>query len=75
MTIGERGRESEARGGPKDEEIQVSELHVRQIKAALEQHFDGQIDMSDYVTKPHEEQQRAFLSRAQGAFVLTYLTG
>lgn len=53
----------------------MSELHVRQIKAALKQHFDGLVDMSDYATKPDEEREAAFLSRAQGAFVLTYLTG
>jgi hypothetical protein len=53
----------------------MSELHIRQIKAALEQHFSKKIDMSDLSTRPQEEQERTFLSRAQAAFVLTYLTG
>ena len=53
----------------------MSELHVRQIRASLMQQFDGLIDMSDYETQPASDRESAFLSRAQGAFALTYLTG
>ena len=53
----------------------MSELHVRQIKAALHQHFDDLIDISDYDSKSAEETESAFLSRSQGAFALSYLTG
>lgn len=52
----------------------MSELHVRQIRAKLEATFGQDIDMSDYSGKSAEEKERAFLSRAQAAFVLTYLT-
>lgn len=53
----------------------MSELHVRQIRAALEKHFKGIIDLSDLLSRPPEEQNSAFLSRSQMAFVLAYLTG
>ena len=53
----------------------MSELHVRQIKAALEKHFAGLIDLSDIVGRPADEQANGFLSRAQIAFALSYLSG
>ncbi len=53
----------------------MSELHVRQIKAALARNFNGLVDMSDYASKSADDREKAFLSRAQAAFVLTYLTG
>ncbi len=51
----------------------MSEIHVRQIKKALEQRFDHLIDMSDYPTASNEDREAAFLSRAQAALVLSYL--
>ena len=52
----------------------MSELHIRQISAALHTHFDGLIDMADYDSRPPEEAEQAFLSRSLSAFVLAYLT-
>src|SRR5690349_12429531 len=53
----------------------MSELHVRQIRAALEKHFSGLIDVSDLTTRPPAEQATGFLTRAQLAFVFSYLSG
>jgi hypothetical protein len=53
----------------------MSELHVRQIKAALEKHFAGVVDISDLAIRPVAEQTTAFLTRAQLAFVFSYLSG
>lgn len=52
----------------------MSELHVRQIKTALHQHFDGLVDVSDCVGGK-DDIENAFLTRAQIAFVLAYLSG
>jgi hypothetical protein len=51
----------------------LSELHVRQIRAALHQHFDGLLDLADYDGKGADETESAFLTRAQAGFVLAYL--
>ena len=52
----------------------MSELHVRQIRAALEKQLQSHVDLSDVCDRV-DEQTNAFLSRAQMAFVLSYLTG
>lgn len=53
----------------------MSELHVRQIKAALEKHFNGLIDLQDVSSRPAADQTSAFLTRAQLAFAFSYLGG
>src|SRR5437763_801135 len=53
----------------------MSELHVRQIKAALEKHLASLVDVSDLANRPAQEQATGFLSRAQLAFVFSYLSG
>ena len=53
----------------------MSELHVRQIKASIEKHFTGVINLSDVSTRPQQEKSSAFLTRAQLAFVFSYLSG
>jgi hypothetical protein len=49
----------------------VSELHLRQIKAAIQKTFDGKIDLADVTSRPAEEQETAFLTRGQAAFALS----
>ncbi len=51
----------------------MSELHVRQIRAALEKELRAPIDISDVATRPPDEQMNAFLTRGQMAYVLMYL--
>lgn len=53
----------------------MSELHVRQIKAALHQSFDENLDLSDLVGRTTEDRETAFLSRALAAFAIYHLTG
>lgn len=53
---------------------EMSELHVRQIKAALDQRFRQLVDMTDCERLQERDREKVFLSRAQSAFVLTYLT-
>lgn len=50
-------------------------LQVRQIKAFLESTFTSFIDMSDYVGKPPEQKEVAFLSRGQAALAIMHLSG
>lgn len=50
-------------------------VQVRQIRLALEKSFDGLIDLSDYATRPVEEQIGAFLSRALAAYAIAHLAG
>jgi hypothetical protein len=51
----------------------MSELHVRQIRANLEKHFAGLIDLSDVKTQPPAEQANFFLTRALAALALSYV--
>jgi hypothetical protein len=51
----------------------MSELHVRQIRAALEKELRKHIDISDVATRPPDEQINVFLTRSQMAFVFMYL--
>lgn len=52
----------------------MSTIHVRQIKAFLEQTFAEKIDMRDWSKKASESQELAFLSRSLAAFSLMHLT-
>jgi len=51
----------------------MSELHVRQIRAALEKELRAHIDVSDVENRPLDEQMNIFLTRSQMAYVLMYL--
>jgi hypothetical protein len=51
----------------------MSELHVRQIRAALEKELRDHIDVSDVVSRPTEERTNVFMTRSQMAFVFMYL--
>ena len=53
----------------------MSELHVRQIRAALEKRYRGIVDISDVAGRSSEEQTNHFLTRSQMAFVFEYLAG
>lgn len=48
----------------------MSVVHLRHIKRSLETEFRALVDMTDYVGKPKEQEEDAFLSRAQAAFAL-----
>jgi AIPR protein len=48
----------------------MSIVHLRHIKRSLETDFRAFVDMSDYVGKPRQQEEDAFLSRAQAAFSL-----
>lgn len=48
----------------------MSIIHVRQIEAKLRSLFTNSIDLSDYVGKPKNEQDSAFLTRALAAFAI-----
>src|SRR5690606_7269233 len=51
----------------------VSELHVRQIKAALEKSFRPVVDLSDVSALASDRQQDHFLTRALAALALAYI--
>jgi hypothetical protein len=51
----------------------VSELHVRQIRAALEKTFTQNIDLSDVAARPETDRENIFLSRAVAALGLAHL--
>ncbi len=51
----------------------VSELHLRQIRAAIQKTFDGKIDLADVASRPLDEQETASLTRGQAAFALSYV--
>lgn len=53
----------------------MSELHIRQIKAAIEKLFPGRIDLSDVSGKPEPLPTNALLTRGLAAYVLMYLAG
>lgn len=52
----------------------MSAIHIRQIKAFLEQTFSGKIDMRDWNKKAAESKDLAFLSRSLAAFSIMHLT-
>jgi hypothetical protein len=52
----------------------MSAIHIRQIKASLEQTFSGKIDMRDWNKKAAESKELAFLSRSLAAFSIMHLT-
>jgi hypothetical protein len=52
----------------------MSSIHVRQIKAFLEQTFSEKIDMRDWNKKSADSKESAFLSRSLAAFSIMHLT-
>ena len=48
----------------------MSIVHLRHIKRSLETEFRTLVDMTDYAKKPKDQEEDAFLSRAQAAFSL-----
>jgi AIPR protein len=50
----------------------MSELHVRQIRAALEKTFLGLIDVSDITSGSAEMKETTFLTRSLAAYALSY---
>jgi AIPR protein len=52
----------------------MSSIHVRQIKAFLEQTFSEKIDMRDWNKKSDDSKESAFLSRSLAAFSIMHLT-
>jgi hypothetical protein len=52
----------------------MSSIHVRQIKAFLEQTFSEKIDMRDWSKKSDDSKESAFLSRSLAAFSIMHLT-
>jgi len=52
----------------------MSSIHVRQIKAFLEQTFHDKIDMRDWSKKAADSKESAFLSRSLAAFSIMHLT-
>lgn len=48
----------------------MSIVHLRHIKRSLETEFRTLVDMTDYAKKTKEQEEDAFLSRAQAAFSL-----
>ena len=53
----------------------MSELHVRQIRAAIERLLTGRIDLTDVTGRPPDEVTNAFLTRGLAATSLAYLAG
>lgn len=53
----------------------MTQLHIRQIRPALEKAFNGVIDLSDLEHYPVDQQQMSFLSRALASFVLSQRAG
>src|SRR5262245_31944201 len=51
----------------------MSELHVRQIRAAIEKTFKPVIDISDVSPRPPDEQMNAMLTRGLAALALSYI--
>src|SRR5207248_1991690 len=51
----------------------MSELHIRQIRAALDKTFRSLIGVSDLASFPSDKQEAGFLTRAQAAFCLAHL--
>lgn len=52
----------------------MSGIHLRQIKAFLEQAFSEKIDMKDWSKKSNDSQELTFLSRSLAAFSIMHLT-
>jgi AIPR protein len=52
----------------------MSAIHLRQIKAFLEQAFSETIDMKDWSKKSADSQEVSFLSRSLAAFSVMHLT-
>jgi AIPR protein len=52
----------------------MSKLHVRHVRGALEQMYDGKIDLSDYVRASDSHRTKAFLSRALAALAVQWAT-
>src|SRR5208283_3197689 len=48
----------------------MSAVHIRHIRLSLEKDFRSLVDMVDYVGKPKDKEEDAFLTRAQAAFSL-----
>lgn len=51
----------------------MSELHIRQIRAALEKTFAGKIDLSDVIKQSPDDQTSALLTRSVAAIALAHL--
>ena len=53
----------------------MSELHVRQIRAALEKTFRDLVDLGDVAGRPEPDRESIFLSRSLAAIGLAHLAG
>lgn len=53
----------------------MSELHVRQIKAAVARETDGQLDLTDLDRYAEPDREAAALSRGLAAYALSYVAG
>lgn len=51
----------------------MSVIHIRHIRTALEAHFTGHIDLSDWPKASDDDKQAVFLTRSLAAFMLTEL--
>lgn len=51
----------------------MSAIHIRQIKAFLQNTYDTLIDLSDYTDRSPEDKESAFLTRALAAFAIQSL--
>lgn len=51
----------------------MSDLHVRQIRAAVLKAFQGRIDLGDVASKPRSAQDACLLTRGLAAFALSYV--
>lgn len=54
---------------------QMSKLFVRHLREALQQRFNGLIDLADVASAPEPQQESAFLTRALAAFALQRVCG
>lgn len=51
----------------------MSELHIRQIRAALDKNFRSLVDVSDTKSQPEADRENSFLSRSLAAMGLAHL--
>ncbi|SDT80270.1 AIPR family protein [Actinoplanes derwentensis] len=53
----------------------MSKIHVRHVRQILTNRYSGLIDLEDLASRPEEDQQQAFLSRALAAQAIQHLAG
>ena len=53
----------------------MSIIHVRQIRAALEKEYKSHISLQDVETKPKDQQESYFATRALAAYALSIVSG